>query len=100
MIPLPPRSTRTDTLFPYPTLVRSPASYLSPLSNRTRNILNLGMELTMSDNHLGYLRRACPPRRRDRAGSPPAAARRIPDRSAEEDEARDQRSDRNPVPRF
>src|SRR3546814_398915 len=26
MIPLPPRSTRTDTLFPYTTLFRSPAS--------------------------------------------------------------------------
>src|SRR3546814_19376269 len=27
MIPLPPKSTRTDTLFPYTTLFRSPAAY-------------------------------------------------------------------------
>src|SRR3546814_9332907 len=32
MIRRPPRSTRTDTLFPYTTLFRSPASWLAPTS--------------------------------------------------------------------
>src|SRR3546814_7157878 len=31
MIRRPPRSTRTDTLFPYTTLFRSPTKYLAPL---------------------------------------------------------------------
>src|SRR3546814_1693877 len=33
MIRRPPRSTRTDTLFPYPTLFRSPQSPTSTLAN-------------------------------------------------------------------
>src|SRR3546814_8009876 len=33
MIQRPPRSTRTDTLFPYTTLFRSPCSYNTALSN-------------------------------------------------------------------
>src|SRR3546814_6787804 len=38
MIRRPPRSTRTDTLFPYTTLFRSPdASDLQPLSRRDRD---------------------------------------------------------------
>src|SRR3546814_5697870 len=32
MIPRPPRSTRTDTLFPYTTLFRSPQRKLAPLT--------------------------------------------------------------------
>src|SRR3546814_14167996 len=33
MIRRPPRSTRTDTLFPYPTLFRSPAAYAATLAH-------------------------------------------------------------------
>src|SRR3546814_14871801 len=36
MIRRPPRSTRTDTLFPYTTLFRSPATSRPPASSRTR----------------------------------------------------------------
>src|SRR3546814_18244675 len=39
MIRRPPRSTRTDTLFPYPTLFRSrPARSCSPLDERVRRL--------------------------------------------------------------
>src|SRR3546814_17724218 len=35
MIRRPPRSTRTDTLFPYTTLFRSPAKHSPPTSDKT-----------------------------------------------------------------
>src|SRR3546814_12997539 len=92
MIRRTPRSTRTDTLVPYPTLFRSDlvlageGVWLTARSNcswcsscrlmcakllkshRERsysircarlgaNILNFGMEMAMSNNHLNYLRR-------------------------------------------
>src|SRR3546814_4378443 len=43
MIRRPPRSTRTDTLFPYTTLFRSPCETLSPRSRRSdRPVRNHG----------------------------------------------------------
>src|SRR3546814_4588718 len=44
MIRRPPRSTRTDTLFPYTTLFRSPKSGLTSLHTHTPTGINLGEE--------------------------------------------------------
>src|SRR3546814_9855731 len=38
MIPLPPRSTRTDTLFPYTTLFRSPAQQRSAINEEASRL--------------------------------------------------------------
>src|SRR3546814_6619313 len=52
MIRRPPRSTRTDTLFPYTTLFRSPfvietvAMLYSPVSNRERIPVSIGYRET------------------------------------------------------
>src|SRR3546814_14048731 len=43
MIRRPPRSTRTDTLFPYPTLFRSDGELLHP--HRRHLIVDMGVEL-------------------------------------------------------
>src|SRR3546814_16076755 len=53
MIRRPPRSTRTDTLFPYTTLFRSPASLFGAVLNETGKyyvflaVLALGMAATL-----------------------------------------------------
>src|SRR3546814_16357752 len=52
MIRRPPRSTRTDTLCPYPTLFRSENSLHSP-SSSTRASRSLSL-IIMSLNGLGY----------------------------------------------
>src|SRR3546814_2112863 len=48
MIRLPPRSTRTDTLFPYTTLVRSGRGALQEFVGETMDGESLGMDLTIT----------------------------------------------------
>src|SRR3546814_6653759 len=47
MIPRPPRSTRTDTLFPYTTLFRSPRGVLFRLDDRRREIVGERLALLL-----------------------------------------------------
>src|SRR3546814_4015049 len=51
MIRLPPRSTRTDTLFPYTTLFRSPSSSSSPRSTTTPSTPSEGWTSRSSPPH-------------------------------------------------
>src|SRR3546814_14845342 len=62
MIRLPPRSTRTDTLFPYTTLVRSRARW----SNRRRT-----HDMTPPPAKAGGGREGVPTARTDPKGTPP-----------------------------
>src|SRR3546814_13434357 len=54
MIRRPPRSTRTDTLFPYTTLFRSPAfveaSSTSIIANRQSLSLNIHLRVSIADS--------------------------------------------------
>src|SRR3546814_8247576 len=54
MIRRPPRSTRTDTLFPYTTLFRSPVieddvDRLDAVADRDRDLARLGLEVEQRD---------------------------------------------------
>src|SRR3546814_7264351 len=59
MIRRPPRSTRTDTLFPYTTLFRSIASGLTAISSRSADsVEDLACELTERLSALGRAHRS------------------------------------------
>src|SRR3546814_17231345 len=66
MIRRPPRSTRTDTLFPYTTLFRSPQTkQLSDFLDRKAEIAGIGYEAKPMDVHIAIIAIATvPPRRR------------------------------------
>src|SRR3546814_11757014 len=66
MIRRPPRSTRTDTLFPYTTLFRSPQTkQLSDFLDRKAEIAGIGYEANPMDVHIAIIAIATvPPRRR------------------------------------
>src|SRR3546814_14470546 len=99
MIRRPPRSTRTDTLFPYTTLFRSPATRASSCPPRTQpdvSTLSMPRARLARMKSLLFLAAAlrgrpheCPPAHRLRpavAGS--AAARRLVDQRARSEERR------------
>src|SRR3546814_2743803 len=88
MIRRPPRSTRTDTLFPYPTLFRSPSSSaiwlaVSPFSHMVRRF---SMRSSVQDIPVSSsLAQRTGPRRGtgDRTGSPPPACPRSEEHTSE-----------------
>src|SRR3546814_9926822 len=55
MIRRPPRSTRTDTLFPYTTLFRSAALHCSAGWNRQQHVQGRPRELERSEEHTSEL---------------------------------------------
>src|SRR3546814_18155246 len=58
MIRRPPRSTRTDTLFPYTTLFRSPGRSIDPFAQAGRQLgFNRGADLARSRACVGQSRR-------------------------------------------
>src|SRR3546814_17500922 len=61
MIRRPPRSTRTDTLFPYTTLFRSVASLMCPLSRRVRITCSSRVKRRFMKVSLGLLGLVLPP---------------------------------------
>src|SRR3546814_20912418 len=56
MIRRPPRSTRTDTLFPYTTLFRSPSSRSGLAFQRSRANRNSQMDLIFAKSGLAFQR--------------------------------------------
>src|SRR3546814_3002908 len=78
MIRRPPRSTRTDTLFPYTTLFRSPHGALRGDRPRQRAALDRPFRIVVVERHPSV-----PPRRADRrrrGGHAVAGRRRAADR--------------------
>src|SRR3546814_6033446 len=55
MIRRPPRSTRTDTLFPYTTLFRSPHAGVVDLADRLRPLGNLKLLAGIGNQAMSYL---------------------------------------------
>src|SRR3546814_1097160 len=91
MLRRPPRSTRTVTLFPYPTLFKSGLAALAPSSGAARHLLPLRRRRAGAGG-AAEVTKALPPLRRRRAGSSCAArvaspspvyGRRCPKRSEE-----------------
>src|SRR3546814_9303349 len=58
MIRRPPRSTRTDTLFPYTTLFRSRNATINDIEDAVRTISSLGIEKVVRDNARGHIQKA------------------------------------------
>src|SRR3546814_15245246 len=69
MIPRPPRSTRTDTLFPYTTLFRSLLPFIMPVASPTlaTSLFRKHKPDFVISRHLNDKRRqyAAPPKRRE-----------------------------------
>src|SRR3546814_14335086 len=88
MIRRPPRSTRTDTLFPYTTLFRSGAAVLAPPDARRRTGARTGLagpgprmegaRCARATERAGHARRLCDPRRKARLAADPGAPARAP----------------------
>src|SRR3546814_13469975 len=70
MIRRPPRSTRTDTLFPYTTLFRSPASSIMNVRSRTPPMTAATGTCDAPEANIGCpdRRRGCQRSNRDRTG--------------------------------
>src|SRR3546814_7967129 len=58
MIRRPPRSTRTDTLFPYTPLFRSARYYGAPAPNMSADLLRLGIGYKFQAQRLGGVKRS------------------------------------------